>query len=204
VECKNTYRIAEILNTIYKTKTMGKKSLDNKAARKFIVEARENGKTDQEIYNELSQQYYDKKHIALLITGTVTKENKNKYKVYNNILLILLGLAILSRIIYVLGMTVQTGQPLILLLVFIVPIFTAYFAYEIARYNGQIYRICGIMAIVGFLQSFKVSEGIVEFAINLFFAAAVAGLSFYLESNMFPHYGNKNLIKDTNGDYILK
>jgi hypothetical protein len=69
---------------------MSKKSLDRKAAQKFIVDSRDNGKSDQDIYNELSQQYLDKKSVALLITGTVTTENKNKYKLYNNILLGLL------------------------------------------------------------------------------------------------------------------
>lgn len=39
---------------------MSKKSLDRKIAKKFIVDNRDNGKSDQEIYNELSQQYYDR------------------------------------------------------------------------------------------------------------------------------------------------
>ena len=182
---------------------MSKKSLDRKAAQKFIVDSRDNGKTDQEIYNELSQQYYDKKSVALLITGTVTTENKNKYKVYNHILLGLLGLAILLRILLVFSLTIQTGQLWTLLLVFIVPLFAAYFAYEIAHYNGPIYRFCGIMTIAGFLQTVGKSEGGTDILINLVFAGAIAGLSFYLDSKMFPDYSPKNLKKDSNGEYIL-
>lgn len=182
---------------------MSKKSLDRKAAQKFIVDSRDNGKTDQEIYNELSQQYYDKKSVALLITGTVTTENKNKYKIYNNILLGLLGLAILLRILLVFSLTIQTGQLWTLLLVFIVPLFAAYFAYEIARYNAPIYRFCGIMTIVGFMQTISKSEGGSDILINLVFAGAIAGLSFYLDSKMFPDFSPKNLKKDSNGEYIL-
>src|SRR5690606_34496427 len=136
-----------------------KKSLDRKAAHKSILEGREHGKTDQEIYNELSLKYYDKKSLALLITGTATTENKQKYRVYNNILLGLLGLAILLRLLLVFSLTIQTGKGWTLLLVFIVPLFAAYFAYEIARYKGPIYRFCGMMTIIGFLQTIGKTEG---------------------------------------------
>jgi len=182
---------------------MNKKSLDRKAAQKFIIDNRDNGKSDQDIYNELSQQYFDKKSVTLLITATVTTENKNKYIIYNNVLLGLLGLVILLRILLVFSLTIQTGQLWTLLLVFIVPLFAAYFAYEIARYNAPIYRFCGIMTIVGFMQTIGKSEGGTDILINLVFAGAIAGLSFYLDSKMFPDYSPKNLKKDGNGEYIL-
>jgi hypothetical protein len=181
---------------------MSKKSLDRKAAQIFIVDSRDNGKSEQEIYRELSQQYYDKKSVALLITGTVTTANRNKYKVYNNILLGLLGLAILLRILLVFTLTIQTGQLWVLLLVFI-PLLEAYFGYEIARYNAPVYRLCGIMTIVGFMQTIGRSEGGTEILINLVFAGAIAGLSFYLDSKMFPDYSPKKLKTDSNSEYIL-
>jgi predicted neutral ceramidase superfamily lipid hydrolase len=182
---------------------MSKKSLDRKSAQKFIIDSRTNQKTDQEIYNELSQLYYDKKSLALIITGTVKPENKNKYKLYNNILLGLLCLVIISRLILVFNLTIETGQPLMLLLAFIVPLFSAYFAYEIARYNAPVYRICGIMTIVGFIQTVGKLEGGTDILISLIFTSLIAGLSFYLDSKMFPDFSPKNLKKDDNGEYIL-
>lgn len=182
---------------------MSKNSLDTKTVKKFIVDSRDTGKTDQAIYNELSQQYYDKKSLALLITGTVTTENKNKYKIYNNVLLGLLCLAILLRFLHVFSLTIQTGQLWTLLLVFIVPLFAAYFAYEIARYNAPIYRFCGIMAIVGFIQTIGKSQEGSDILINLVFAGAIAGLAFYLDSKMFPDFSPKKLKKDSNGEYIF-
>jgi hypothetical protein len=172
---------------------MSKKSLDRKAAQKFIVDSRDNGKADQEIYNELSQQYYDKKSVALIITGTVTTENKSKYKVYNNILLGLLGLSILFKLLTVFSLTIQTGQLWTLFLVLVVPLFAGYFMYEIARYNGPIYRFCGMLTIAGFLQTISKAENGTDILINVIFAGAVAGLSFYLDSKMFPNYSPKNL-----------
>ncbi|MES2690233.1 MAG: hypothetical protein V4658_07505 [Bacteroidota bacterium] len=182
---------------------MNKKFMDKKTVRKFIIDSRDNGKTDQEIYNELSKQYYDKEAVALLITGTVTADNKNKYKIYNNILIALLGLAILLRILIVFNLTIETGQLWTLLLVFIVPLFAAYFAYEIARYNAPVYRFCGIMTIVGFMQTIAKSGDGMNMLINLVFAGLIAGLSFYLDHKLFPGYSPKKLKKDNDGEYIL-
>jgi hypothetical protein len=182
---------------------MSKKSLDTKTAQKFIVESRDKGIADQDIYNELSLQYYDKKSIALLITGTVTTENKNKYKIYNNILLGLLGLVILLRILRVLSLTIETGQLWTLLFVLIVPFFTAFFVYEIARYNASIYRLCGIFTILGSLQTITKLDGAADILITLAITGSIAGLSFFLDSEMFPDYSPKKLKKDSNGEYIL-
>lgn len=182
---------------------MSKQSLDRKAAEKFIIESRSIGKTDQEIYNELSQQYYDKKAVALQVMGTVTIENKNKYKIYNMILLGLLGLSILFKLLAVFSLTIHTEQLWTLLLVLIVPLFSGYFMYEIARYNGPIYRICGWLTIAGFFQTIGKIDNGTDVLINVIFAGAVAGLSFYLDSKMFPNYSPKNLMEDGNGEYIL-
>jgi glucan phosphoethanolaminetransferase (alkaline phosphatase superfamily) len=183
---------------------MSKKSLNRKAAQKFITESRDNGKTDQEIYNELAQQYYDKKSLALLITGTVTNANKNRYKVYNNILITLLAIVIVLRILSVFSLTIQTGQLWTLLLVLFVPIFAAYFAYEIARYNAPVYRFCGIMMILGFFQTMGNADDGTSIRINLALTIAIVSLAFYLDSKLFPHYSPRNLKQDSNGEYILE
>jgi hypothetical protein len=59
------------------------------------------------------------------------------------------------------------------------------------------------MTIVGFMQTIVKSEGGTDILINLVFASAIAGLSFYLDSKMFPDFSPKNLKKDSNGEYIL-
>jgi len=182
---------------------MSKKSLDRKKAQKFIVEQRANGKSDQEIYDELTQQYYDKKEVALFIAGTATEENKRKYKIYNNTLLIFLLAAILLRILSVFGMTLQTGQLWTLLFVFIVPVFAALFAHGVAMYQAPIYRFCGIMTILGFLKAMSSLESGIDIFINFIFTVAIAGLAFYLDSKLFPNYRPRSLKTDSNGEYIL-
>lgn len=181
---------------------MSKKSLDRKAAKQFIIANRAMNKTDQEIYNELSQQYYDKKAIALLITSMVTEENKRKYQVYNSILIGFIGITVLFKILIIVNLVIAENQAWYLLLAFLVPIFNLYFLYEIARYNGSIYRILGIWVIGFSFQSISKLGG-TDLIINLILCILIAGLAFYLDKNMFPNYSPTNLKKDSKGEYIV-
>ena len=179
------------------------KSLDRKSAKNLILDGRNAGRSDQEIYKQLTELYYDKKGIALLITGTVTAKNKEKYKTYNNILLGLLGVSILFKVWIITNLTLATMQPWMMLLIFVVPLISAYFMFEIYQHNGPMYRLCGMLIIAGFLQTIGNAGLGIDILINLVFAGAVSGLCFYLDSNMFPDYSPKNLSKDSNGDYIF-
>jgi len=182
---------------------MNKKSFNKITVKKSIIESRANGKTDQEIYNELTQKYYDKKGIALFIPATATIENKNKYKLYNDVLLGAIGVVILLKIITIFSLSLASGQMWALLFIFIVPLMNIYFFYEIARYNGQVYRICGMLTIAGFLQSISKLETGFDFLLTFIFTAVITGLSFYLDAKMFPNYKPTNLKKDNNGEYII-
>jgi hypothetical protein len=180
---------------------MDKKSINRKTVKQFIIDNRNNGKTDQEIYDELAPQYFDKKTIALLITGTVKPEIKKKYKQYNNILLGLLILTVLLKILTVIIWTIQVNQPLVLIFIFILPLFNIYFIYEISRYNAPIYRLCGIMSIVSILYSFTNAQNGIDIFVTILVSGAIAGFSFYLNNSMFPNNNPKDLIKDINGEY---
>jgi hypothetical protein len=59
------------------------------------------------------------------------------------------------------------------------------------------------MTIVGFMRTIGQSEDSTDILINLVFAGAIAGLSFYLDSKMFPNFSPMKLKKDSNGEYIL-
>ena len=114
----------------------------------------------------------------------------------------LLGIAIILKLLMVFSLIVASGEALTLILVFIVPLSTAYFMYEIARYNGPVYRICWILTLTGFFQTLSRASG-TDILINALFAGAVVVLSFYLDSKMFPNFSPGKLKKDSNGEYIL-
>jgi hypothetical protein len=183
---------------------MTKTSIDTKAIQQFILESRENGKSDQEIYNALSQQYYDKKSVALLITGTATNENKSKYKIQNNILIGFLGLSMLLKILIIFSLSDPSGDPFFLLLLFLYPALEGYFIYGIAKYQAPYYKLCGIIAGLSFLKTIRSANNGGSILINLLIASIIFSLSLYLAWNLFPKHRPKNLKKDGNGEYILE
>ena len=72
---------------------------------KIVIDSsRSKGMSDQEIYDELRYRYRyrEKRKIYNLVTGTVTKELKNRYHVLNAILIVILALALLSKLLFIL------------------------------------------------------------------------------------------------------
>jgi hypothetical protein len=183
---------------------MAKTSINTKAIQQFILESRENGKSDQEIYDALSQQYYDKKSVALLITGTATNENKSKYKIQNNILIGFLGLSMLLKILIIFSLSDPFEDPFFMLLLFLYPAIEGYFIYGIAKYLAPYYKLCGILAILSFLKTIRSAGNDSSIILNLLIISIIVGLSFYLAKKLFPKYSPKNLKKDDNGEYILE
>ena len=182
---------------------MSKIALNGVAIRQAVIDGRLNAKTDQEIYNELSQQYYDKQGLAVTITSIPTEADLAKYGVYNNILLGILALSIVFKFLTVFSLTLQAGQPLLLLLIFVVPLFTLYFIYLIKNYNAFAYRACGFLAIAGLLQAVQKTDNAFDLILNIIFAGSICFLAFYLDKNLFPKYSPGKLKKDSNGEYIL-
>jgi hypothetical protein len=190
---------------------MKKKSVDRKAVQRTIMDGRASGKTDQEIYYELSQEGYDKKAIALLVTGTVTAENKAKYKTYNNLLLALIGLTIILKVLMVFA---SSNGEVSLLLVFIAPLINVLFFIGIAQYNAPVYRICGALTIVSLfvsganealrlLETADGSPNVMDIFVGLVLSALIVGFCFYLDRKLFPNFRPSKLKKDGNGEYIL-
>lgn len=182
---------------------MNKKLVKRKEVQPIIREERTKGKSDQKIYNQLAQQYGDKKALALLITGTATEENSAKYKGYNNILLVLLAATALFKSLTAIGLSSIVTQPWILAMIYLFPLLNIYFFYEIMRFNATSYRFLGLISVVGFLQSIQDGAFLLDVVISGVLAAPVVILAFYLDNKLFPNFKPTKLQKDKNGEYIL-
>jgi hypothetical protein len=185
---------------------MNKSSINRKEIQKFIFESRSVNKSDQEIYNELSLKYYDKKTIALLISGTVRSELREKYKVANTFLLVLIGITILFKLLAVINITLELDKLWLLIMFFLVPLINIYFFYEVYYYNAMVYKIIGILTIASLFKVISTAgEGnMLDIIVSLGLAAGIIYLSFYLSNKLIPNYNPKKLIKDSNGEYIMK
>jgi len=189
---------------------MNKISLDYKAAEKFIQESRDSGKTDQEIYNELSQQYHDKKSIALLISSTATAEQKKKYKQLNLLLLGLIGIYVILVVLYLFNQY-KAPNDLWFIIPFSIAIFgmAGYFIYGIAKYNVHFYRMCAMFTIIfsfqgGYLRRVWNLESVIETIVTTIFVIAIVFLSIYLSRKMFPNSKHRKLKRDAEGEYIFE
>lgn len=182
---------------------MSKKSIDRKEATGFIEAARGEGKADSEIYDLLTEKHYDKKAVALLVLSTVKKENKEKYKIYNNLLVFLLALTALFKILTVFNLMVATQSAAFIFLLFLTPLFNILFLVYVAKYQAAIYRFCGLMSIVNAFRSITSNAGMADIVLMIVLSAIIAGLSFWLDQKMFPNYKPSNLKKDAEGNYQL-
>ena len=169
----------------------------------MIVEDKDKGKKDQEIYNELSPGFPNKKTLALLITGAATSGDRNRYKIYNNVLIGLLVLVVLLRLLgsFYLLKAGDLGDFAFSLIGFLFP---ALFIYGIAQYNAPFYRFCGFMVIVGSVSAIARENSAGAILFDIVLIIAIAGLCFFLGNKMFPNYKPGKLRKDSNGNYLLQ
>ena len=181
------------------------KSINKKETRKLIIERRENGLSDQKIYNELSPEYYDKKGLAFLIMSTIKVENVKKYRLLNDLLRLLIGLTILFKIFSIINLSFDSESFGLLFLVLIVPIVNVYFLYVVSTFDVANYKSCAFITLIGITQLVSNFDKLsaIDIISSLILLSSIAGLFFYLYNILIPDYSLTKFSKDKNGEYIL-
>ncbi len=182
--------------------------MNQKMAKETIEQRRGEGKSDQQIYNELAEHYANKKNLALLITGTATSEDKNRFRLYNNLLIGLLTITLLLRLLSSFQL-VQAGEfPGFLIIV--AAIMPALFIYGISQHLAPMYKLCGILSVLGIITILATwgtgaltGEGSLNKLVDLVLVVPIAILSFYLAGKMFPKFNPGKLQSDGKDGYIL-
>ena len=189
---------------------MNKKSLDEKVATKFITESRNNGMTDQEIYNELSQQNFDKQLIASLVAFTVTSEKRRKYRIHRCILFGLIAItALLSLLSSVDSFSDFVSDVGDVILVIIIMLFVGFYIFMLIKFEYKTaYSQCSFLSFLILLSSFvRLNSQFVsynyKYIIMQICMALIAVLSYYISRKMFPNRRLKKLKRDSNGEYIF-
>ncbi|MCZ4696466.1 hypothetical protein DWB61_17520 [Ancylomarina euxinus] len=183
---------------------MSKKSINKKEVNKTIKDKVNQGVSRIEILNELSEKYFDKKTLSMLIAATPDPTRIEKYKLLNNILLGLIFITIISKILLGFFIFSQISTALIPL-AFLFPILNFMFAFEVSKYKGYIYNILGVITVAGIFNVLgKINENIFFGVIDIMIGILIAGLAFYLGNKMFPNYGLIGPKKDSKGEIILE
>jgi hypothetical protein len=182
---------------------MTKKSINKKEVAKVIETRLQENIPRKEILTELSEQYFDKKTISILIASTADNQTKEKFKTLNNILLGLLILTIVLKIIV--GITLLSSISLFLVpIAFLLPIISIWFAVEVSKFKGYIYNLLGLLAFASIFKALgDMGEAGFFGLIDILIVVAIAGFSFYLGKKVFPNYGLFGPKKDSDDNIIL-
>lgn len=193
---------------------MTKSSLNGSVTRKYIIENRELGKSDLEIFNELSELYFDKQTIASLIKLTPNVEQRNRYKTPNTILSVLMGLSIILELSNIISCFIASDN-FFFANSFVLMNFL--FIYWIFHFRTEVYAQCAVFNIFFILQYLlffgklhSQSWGAVffghpylYFALGTLISVAIIFLSFYLMRKLGYDRLGKKLPKDEQGNYIF-
>lgn len=176
--------------------------MDQKTAKKLVEKGRTEGKSDQEIYNELSAHYPSKKNLAILITGTATEQDKHTYKMLNNVLIVLLAITIVSRLIGSFYL-ISAGEWLTVFFMFLGILLTGLVMYAVLNYMGAFYKPFGFLSALSVVKALTGFSGSLLEFIDLAILIPIPILCFYLGANLFPKFKPNKLKKDLEGAYIL-
>lgn len=180
-----------------------KKHASKKALLKLITEGTQTGESKLELHHRLSSAYYDSDLIAKLIAAFPNKDLKEKYKGLNNSLFILLLITAILKVLSALPILLDNPRFGIIFF-FLLPIFNIWFAIEVKKTRGYIYRILGILAIAGIFRSIAQLNEQGAFAlIEIGLLILISALSFFLGIKMFPNYGLSGPKIDNSGNWVL-
>lgn len=182
---------------------MSKRSIVKKEVRAFIENELEAGKTKSEIFEDLSARYFDSKTLAQCVAGVPDPDLKQRYKSANTLLFVLLILSGIFKVILVVAMIVQTTRsPLLFLLSALVPLVNIWLAVEVKNRRGYIYWVIVALAFMGMMRSL---EGVFMYGawvlVDITLLVAIAGLSWYVGTKMFPKLRFGQPVKDAQGVY---
>lgn len=176
-----------------------------RAAIRKLAEAKiKEGKSRQEVFDELSQELSEnKERIAKIVRYRIPLKTR---AVYSNLFYVFVGLVIVSIILKLLGgffliSILNLNNPLFYLLAFLVPIGSIILLIQALNHNGSAFGgIAGINA-YGIFSSIKNLDKI-EFnvitGIEFVFILSLIGLSIFLSYKMVPNYEMKATYENTN------
>ena len=177
--------------------------MTNKEIRKHATERIEEGKSRQEVFEELSETVkMAKDDLAKIIRFIPSLELRKKHKVAHVTLLILLGISVLFKMFAGIPLVIKNGINW-LPIIFILPIINIILLYLIGNYRGENYKFVGIMGILGLTRSLQSLTEIASnplIIVDFAFILLTIGLGFYLNSVMVPEFKTvKQKYTDENG-----
>jgi hypothetical protein len=178
--------------------------LKRKEALKFIEAKLREGFSKQEIYDELSAKIYLKSDLLQYLAMVPDPGKRIKFRAINLILFALLIFVTIVKILTTLVLFARISLWLIPLS-FIIPFVSIFFAVEVKKFRGYIYRPLGLLGIASLFQGLshigdlgRINPGqvIFEFIVGYLPTILIIVVAFYISAKAFPYYGFLGLKKE--------
>ena len=180
---------------------MAKIDFKKRVVRNIIIENRRQGKTDQEIYNELATRFDDKKALLKIIVGTATDQNKTKFKWVAHCLtfLLIFNLMFIYFVKYNTNSLPVNVDGKFVFLCF----FTMGLIYQIYQFTlGEAFQIlAGLWAINNGMEIIRIAD--TELYTSIVLMVIILGLLFLYSSKLFPKSRIFGYKKDDKGEFVL-
>jgi hypothetical protein len=167
-------------------------------------EALDQGRTKQQVFEELAPRFYSREHLAQLISTVPDVELRKRYARTNRILVILTVVTNTSHLgLLALGVLAQ-GFPQFLVFDHTIPLIALFFVRGLQRMRGGVYIPAGVAALIGILDSVRLVRINPWWScMDLVLFTTTAVLSFRVGGCLFPQRGWSGPRKDENGNYLL-
>ncbi len=162
------------------------------------------GKTKQQVLEELAPRFYSREHLAQLISTVPDVELARAYARTNQALVSMMIITNASHLGLLLLGVLSQGFPRFMVFDHIIPLMALFFTRGIRRMTGGFYIFVGLASLTGVLDSVRlVRINPVWSFVDLVLFTTTAILSFRLGGRLFPHRGWSGPRKDENGNYLL-
>lgn len=177
---------------------MTKQSLNTKQARNFIIESRENGESDQDIFNKLSEKYFDSQQIAGLIISIIPPEKMVKYMKWHYLFIALIASLFIVEIGGLIAIDIFESWGLTILLIAVFGLLIGYLV-QLNKYRGSLYLNWYLLPI---LSLGMLSQSPLWCIISCIILSALLGcVGVFLTRRLVPNM--RKLKKDEVGNYIF-
>ncbi|MCF8295675.1 MAG: hypothetical protein K9I34_06390 [Bacteroidales bacterium] len=164
-----------------------KKGINRREIDIIINEKQNQGYTKQEIFNELQDNYFDKKTLAIIIANTVSIQRKKRYNVLNATFIVLFFIASMFKIFSILLLFEKISMILVVSVISLSINF--WFIYQIFKCRPFVYSFLGLLIFVQIFRFTLQAEYIsIWNGFEIGFYAIVGILSFIVKSKLFPNY----------------
>jgi len=182
--------------------------MTKREVRKLVQLKIKEGKTQQQTFDEILElSDMPAEEIANIVKVIPTLASRQKNKIFNVILIVLLSLTVLSKIISGIPIVLQNGLKWIPIL-FLLPIINVLLLWGVATYKANFHRFVAIFTILGILNSLSKIIGVpfnylllIDFSIY----AVLIILGFYCQSKLTPGYDKmKERYLSNEGDTLIR